>query len=189
LARWPALLAPKHETECGHGHIVGRVAGNPEPVTIMIFRIKGLSPDLFRHLFGLGDAELAAHGARRMIADKTPGYPDRIELRDVEPGQSLLLLNYTHQPAATPYRSSHAIFVREGASKSYDRVGEVPEVLRSRLISLRAFDAADMMVDADVMEGRAIEQSVVRMLSAPRVAYLHAHYAKRGCYAACIERI
>lgn len=154
----------------------------------MDFRIQGLSVERFRHLFGLADDELAAQGARRMIADKKPGYPDRIELRDAEPGESLLLLNYTHQPAATPYRSSHAIFVLENAGNCFDRIGVVPDVLRSRLISLRAFDFDDMMIDAELIEGRSIEQAIARMLSAPEVTYLHAHYAARGCYAARIER-
>ena len=49
----------------------------------MSFRIRGLSPEPFRHLYGLTDAELAAAGARRMICDLKPGYPDRIELRDL----------------------------------------------------------------------------------------------------------
>jgi hypothetical protein len=33
--------------------------------------------------------------------DAKPGYPDRIEVRDAEPGESVLLLNYTHQPPTT----------------------------------------------------------------------------------------
>ncbi|HLZ84975.1 MAG TPA: DUF1203 domain-containing protein, partial [Caulobacteraceae bacterium] len=102
----------------------------------MSFRITGLSPEPFRHLFGLPDDELARHGAERHVADQTPGYPDRIEVRDAAPGETLLLVNYTHQPADTPYRASHAIFVREGASEPYDRIGEVPDALRIRPISL-----------------------------------------------------
>ena len=30
------------------------------------FRITGLPPEPFRHLFGLSDEELAAHGAKRL---------------------------------------------------------------------------------------------------------------------------
>ena len=30
----------------------------------------------------------------------------------------MLLLNYVHQPADTPYKASHAIFVREGAERA-----------------------------------------------------------------------
>lgn len=154
----------------------------------MSFRITGLSPEPFRHLFGLPDAALAAHGVRRYIADEKPGFPDRVELRDAEPGETLLLLNYTHQPADTPYRSSHAIFVREGAEATYDRRGEVPEALRVRRLSLRAFGADDFMVDAELVEGRLVEGAIERFLADPRVAYLHVHYAQRGCYAARVER-
>ncbi len=84
----------------------------------MTFRILGLSPEPFQHLFGLSDEALAAHGAIRITADNKPGYPDRLEMRDAEPGETLLLLNHISQPANTPYRASHAIFVREGASQT-----------------------------------------------------------------------
>lgn len=154
----------------------------------MSFRIRGLAPLPFQPLFDLSDEALAVQGIRRCVADISPGYPDRIELRDAEPGESLLLLNYTHQPADTPYRASHAIFVLEGAKDCFDRVGEVPPALRRRLLSLRAFDAAHMLVDADVVHGRDVEPVIERLLANPHAAYLHAHYAKPGCYAARIDR-
>lgn len=139
-------------------------------------------------MFELSDEELTARGAVRVIADSKPGFPDRVSLRDAEPGQQLLLVNYTHQPANNPYRASHAIFVCASASEAYDRVDEIPEALRSRLISLRAFDADGMMVDAEVAEGCALEAAIMRLFASPAVAYLHAHYASRGCYAARVER-
>jgi hypothetical protein len=154
----------------------------------MSFRIKGLSPHPFRHLFGLSDEELAKHGAKRYVADSTPGYPDRIEVRDAEPGETLILLNYIHQPADNPYRASHAIFVREGAETAYNRINEIPDAMRLRQISLRAFDADDLMVDADVLDGRDMEGIIERFFADPHVAYIQAHYAKRGCYAARIDR-
>lgn len=154
----------------------------------MDFRITGLPLAPFEPLFGLDDERLRARGVQRVLADRTPGYPDRIELRDAEPGESLLLLNYWHQPADTPYRASHAIFVIEGAREPYDRINEVPDAIRIRPISLRAFDAAHAMIDADLVDGHAIETVIARFLEDPRTAYLHAHYARRGCYAARIER-
>ncbi len=154
----------------------------------MTYRIRGLDPAPFRHLFGLSDEALAAHGARRCIADAKPGFPDRIELRDAEPGETLLLLNHVHQPADTPYRASHAIFVREGAERAVELVDAIPEAIRIRPISLRAFDAAGEMVDADLVDGRELEPLIERLLADPAVDYLHAHYAKRGCYAGRIER-
>jgi hypothetical protein len=154
----------------------------------MLFRISGLSPAPFRHLFGLSDAELAAAGARRCRVDG-PGFPDRIALRDLEPGDSALLVNYVHQPADNPYRASHAIFVREGGEDTCDVVDEVPAALRSRTLSLRAFAADDTMVDADLVEGADLPALIARFFADPAVAYLHAHYARRGCYAARIDRV
>ena len=96
----------------------------------MSYRVTGIDPAPFRHLYGLSDEALASHGVIRYIVDARPGYPDRVELRDLEIGESVLLLNYTHQPAATPYRASHAIFVREGAERAADVIGELPPVLQ-----------------------------------------------------------
>ena len=154
----------------------------------MSFRITGLSPQPFQHLFGLTDEGLAKHGARRYVADTKPGYPDRIEVRDAEPGETLILLNYVHQPADNPYHASHAIFVREGAETAYDRTNEIPDAMRLRQISLRAFDADDLMVDADLVDGRGMDSVIERFFADPHIAYIQAHYAKRGCYAARIDR-
>lgn len=154
----------------------------------MPFRITGLSPTLFRHLFGLSDEELARYRAKRYVADEKPGYPDRIELRDAEAGETVILVNYIHQPADNPYHASHAIFVLEGAKAAYDRTNEIPDAMRSRQISLRVFDTADLMVDADIADGREMEGDIERFFSDPRVAYIQAHYAKRGCFAARIDR-
>jgi hypothetical protein len=154
----------------------------------MNYRITGLSLEPFRHLFGLSDEELARHNARRYVADEGSGFPDRVEIRDAEPGESVLLVNYVHQPAETPYRASHAVFIRENAAKTYDRIDQIPPALNSRLIALRAFDADHMIVDADIADGSALEPLIERLLANPKAAYLQAHFAKYGCYAARIER-
>jgi hypothetical protein len=154
----------------------------------MNFRIAGLSPEPFQHLFGLPADELAKHGAKRYVADRKPGFPDRIEMRDAEPGETLLLLNHTCQPADTPYRATHAIFVREGATDTYDRVNQVPEVMRVRLLSLRAYDAEGMMLDADVVEGVKIEPVIARLFANSNVRYIHVHNARQGCYSGRIDR-
>lgn len=151
----------------------------------MSFRITGLSPQPFAHLFGMTDAELAAHGALRFSGE---GLPDRVELRDTVADETVLLVNHEHQPADTPYRSRHAIFVRERAGATFDAVDTVPEALRRRLLSLRAFDAAGMMVDADLVDGQAVEDLITRLLARSEVDYIHAHFARRGCYAALIRR-
>ena len=154
----------------------------------MPFRITGLPPGPFRHLFGLPDDLLARHNAHRVIARDGDRLPDRIELRDARPGESLLLVNHVHQPADTPFRASHAIYVREGATAACDVVDTIPESMRSRVLSLRAFDEAHMMGQAELVDGSAAEAAIERLFAQPGVAYLQAHYALRGCYAARIER-
>lgn len=155
---------------------------------IMNFRITGLSATAFEHLFNLPDSELAAIGIKRCMVDKHPGFPDRIGLADVAIGETVLLLNHVCQPAANPYRASHAIFVRERATRPYDAINRIPDSLRIRLLSFRAYDGDDMMIDADVAEGTSAEQVIVNLLANEAVRYIHVHNAKQGCYAARIER-
>jgi len=152
----------------------------------MKFTVSGLSPEPFVPLYGLSDGELAKHRARRVLVNGG-GFPERIEMRDAEPGETLLLVNYEHQAADTPYRSSHAVYVREGATETWTG-DHLPEVMRKRLLSLRAFSDEGSMVDADVVEGCEAEPVIERLLGNPRVAYIHAHYAKPGCYAVRIDR-
>jgi hypothetical protein len=64
----------------------------------------------------------------------------------------------------------------------------VPEQLRVRLLSVRAYDTNALMVDADTVEGSELESVVERLFSKPHVAYLHVHFAKPGCYACRIDR-
>jgi Protein of unknown function (DUF1203) len=152
------------------------------------FQITGLDPAPFRPFYGLSDQELQGVGVRRMFADSKPGFPDRIELRDADEGEAMLLLNYLHQPADTPYKASHAIFVREWAETPYRAMDETPEVLWIRPISLRVFDEKGDMIDADLTGGGDLKPAIDRLFANPAAAYIHAHYAKRGCYAARFDR-
>jgi len=154
----------------------------------MGFRISALDVDNFSHLFGLDDEALKQQGVQRRVVDSKPGYPCRVSLQDAEVGETVLLMNYEHQPAPTPYRSSHAIFVREWAEQAVLESNEVPNMLRSRLLSVRAFDNSGMMIDADVIEGEQLESMIERMLASDATAYLHIHNARLGCYAVLVKR-
>jgi hypothetical protein len=152
------------------------------------FRISGLDPEQFRHLFGKSDEELAARGARRYVVDESPGYPDRIEMRDLDVGEKALLVNYVHLDAASPYRSAHAVFIREGATVAYDQIDEIPEVLRRRLLSVRAFDQQAMMVAADVIDGTGLRDWITSTFDNGAVDFIDLHNAKPGCFAARVRR-
>ncbi|MDF2386017.1 DUF1203 domain-containing protein [Nostoc ellipsosporum NOK] len=154
----------------------------------MNYVIQGIDPAPFRSLYGLSDAELAARNAVRMRVAKKPGAPCRVTLADAEPGETVLLVNHEHLPVASPYRSAHAIFVREGAEVPARFENAVPEPLAIRLLSVRAFDGAGMMADAEVVEGRDLEPLIARFFADPAVAYLHVHNARPGCFAARVDR-
>jgi hypothetical protein len=154
----------------------------------MSFRVRGLPIDPFIHLLSMDDAQLATRGIKRVIADD-PQFPCRVTLAHAEVGETLLLINHEHQPAPhSPYRASGPIFVREANTQTYDALDTVPKPLAIRLLSLRAYDAQDMMIDAEVIEGSHLTKQIEKLFDNPAVAYLHAHYARRGCYAALIER-
>jgi hypothetical protein len=78
--------------------------------------------------------------------------------------------------------------VREGVSETASFINHVPAQQRTRLLSVRAYDAAGIMVDADVQEGTELEAVIERMFRRDDVAFLHAHNAKRGCYSCRIDR-
>jgi hypothetical protein len=154
----------------------------------MPFRITGLEPAPFAHLFGLGDEALAHHNAKRYIADAKPGFPCRITLEDAEPGETLLLVPHAHQTSQTAYASKGPIFIREQHASRAEYRDEIPAQLKARLISLRAYDKEGMMRDADVVDGKDLQLLIERFFDNESVSYVHAHFARRGCYAALIER-
>ena len=154
----------------------------------MSFRVTGLDPALFRHLHALSDAELALQGARRERVEAHPSAPCRITLDDAAIGESVLLLGYTHQPAATPYRQEGPIFLREPGQR-FEGEDVIPPALARRTLSLRGFDTDGMMREADLTEGGDAAAMIERFFANREIAYIHAHYARRGCYAALIERV
>ena len=154
----------------------------------MAIRFTGLNPDHFASLFALSDENLAARGIRRVVADEKPGFPCRVSLEDAAPGETLLLLPFEHQPASSPYRASGPIFVRQQACEAADIVDRLPEVLNGRLISVRAYDGDDLMVDAEIVPGSDAMAVIERFFARDDVSYIHLHNAKRGCYAARVDR-
>ena len=151
----------------------------------MNFRIRGLEAEQFSHLFALSEAELAAQGALRKIADGP--CPCRVSLTDATPGDEVILVNYEHHAVASPYRMRFAIYVREGEA-TFDAVNAVPDQLRRRTLAVRGFDENGMMTGWELIEGIWLEEAIERQFADPRARYLHVHYAAPGCYAAKVER-
>lgn len=155
----------------------------------MPFQVVGLSPDRFASMFELTDAELAARGAKRVIAHEPRSYPCRVSLEDATPGDEVLLLPFHHHEGPSPYQASGPIYVRRGARQAAFALNELPEMQARRLTSLRAYDASGFLVVADVVAGVELAGLVERFLENPKVAWMHAHNARPGCFAFRIDRV
>jgi len=154
----------------------------------MPFKAVALDPEQFVSWTRLSDEELLERSARRRVADQNPGFPCRVSLQDAPIGERLILLPFEHQSADSPYRAAGPIFVRERALRWHEPVDVVPPVLRTRLLSVRGYDADGMIEEADVVEGERLEECIASMFAQPAIDYLHVHFARRGCYACRVER-
>jgi hypothetical protein len=153
------------------------------------FRLVGLAAENFEPFFAMSDDELAALGARRVVADASTGFPCRVSLADAATGDELLLLPFEHLSTRSPYRASGPVFVRRGVARALLPPGEIPPYVTRRTMSVRAYDANDMMVDADVCDGTDVRGTLDRMLADDAVAFIHLHNAKRGCFSCRVERV
>ena len=122
------------------------------------------------------------------VADEPRGYPCRLCLEDAKVGEEVLLFSYSPFDRAVPYRNLGPIFVHAYACAPYTREESVPELMRSRLLALRGYDADGRMVECDLTEGAALESMVSRFFANPETAVIHAHNARAGCFVCRIER-
>lgn len=150
----------------------------------MTFQITPLPREAFAALFGLSDAELQAQGARRVRADESPGFPCRVSLEDAAIGEALVLVNHQHVQGNTPYAASHAVFVREAARTAQLAPGAVPVMFAHRQLSLRGFDAGQMMRRAELIDGKTLAATLEAIFAAPEIAFIDIHFAAPGCFAA-----
>ena len=155
----------------------------------MDFRISGLPIAPFAPLLELDADALRARGIVELPVEEPHVWPCRVSLEDALPGERVLLLNYRHQPADSPYAASGPIVVRRLARATRSTVNEVPEQQRRRLLSVRAYDVRGWIVDAEVTPGTGLERVIEQFFGDPAIAYLHVHNAGRGCYACRIDRV
>ncbi|HSQ95851.1 MAG TPA: DUF1203 domain-containing protein [Croceibacterium sp.] len=154
----------------------------------MTYLIKGLPRARFEPLLALSDAELAARGARRVVADAVFGFPCRVSLEDAAAGEALILLNHVSHDVDGPYRATHAILVRENAQEVAPLVDRIPPVFERRTLSLRAFDGQGDLVASRVAGPGEHDGAIRDLLSDPRVDHIDAHNAGHGCFSARIDR-
>jgi len=153
-----------------------------------VFRLVALDPAPFEVLFALSDEALRARGIQRRHATADFGFPCRVSLADAAMGEELLLLPWRHHAVDSPYQASGPIYVRRGARRAEPAPGEVPGYVTRRLMSLRAYDRDALMVGAEVVEGAAVGARLAQMFDDAKVAYVHLHNARPGCYSCAALR-
>ena len=156
----------------------------------MGFRISGLDPAPFAPLFDQSDAELARAEYFAHDGDMVRAIPTALPWQTWTRATASCLLNWEHLPVDSPYRSRHAIYVKEGATEvAYSADNEIPPVLSSRQVACRGIDKDGMITDAELATGDAIATTIERIFRDPDVAYIHIHYAARGCFAGRVDRV
>jgi hypothetical protein len=154
----------------------------------MTYRITGLDPSQFAHLVGRTDAELAVNGAVRVTATADRGFPCRVSLEDATAGETLILLHHVSHDVATPYRSAYAIYIRENADAPATYEDRTPPVFEGRPLGLRGFGSDGNLKNALLALPGEADEKIRDLLDDPAIAYIDAHNAAHGCFAARIER-
>lgn len=141
----------------------------------MAYLIQGLAPEV-------------PENARLVTATSSPGFPCRTTLTDAEVGERLWLFNHVSNDVDGPFRSAFAIYVRETALEAVVYRDALPPVFATRTISLRGFDEDGDLRTVELVAGESIDPAIRAMLDRSDVAYINAHNAAAGCFAAKIVR-
>ncbi|MEC9066088.1 MAG: DUF1203 domain-containing protein [Pseudomonadota bacterium] len=154
----------------------------------MTYRIRGLDPAQFADRFAMDGDALAATLSLRLTARPEGYYACRVSLQEAAPGEEVLLTNFTHHDPANPYRSAFAIYVRRDADEPAEFVDSLPPVLRRRPIALRGYTADGCLHRASLALADDVDAAIRALLEDPDIAYIDAHNAAHGCFAARVER-
>ncbi|MBD1582975.1 DUF1203 domain-containing protein [Pseudoalteromonas sp. S16_S37] len=140
------------------------------------FIIKPLNLDLSLH------SASQEHEENWITADANFGYPCRVSLREAKVGERVLLTHYWHHNVSSPYRASGPIFIIEDAKPANLGINEIPEVLDTRLISLRAYSNNGYMLSATAAQGASVRKALSELFNHTEVEYVQLHNANAGCF-------
>jgi len=142
----------------------------------------------FTALSSASAAALRSKGGEIYIADEPQCYPCRQCLQDANVGEELILLSYNPFGSKSPYRSASPIFLHRHDCGDPTSDDHLPDQLAIRQLSVRSFDADEMMIDAAVIDGADLPTTIDAMFADELSHMLHVHNAQRGCYAVRVDR-
>ncbi len=123
------------------------------------------------------------------IANANPGFPCRVSLDFAPIGTKMLLINFNHHQANSPYASKYAIFVAQNAKAANLEPNELPPFFkRNSPIAFRGFDKNGFLKIAEIAMAPESAPLIERIFENPEIEYIHAHFAAYGCFAAKITR-
>ena len=115
--------------------------------------------------------------------------PCRVCLRDAAVGEAVLLGSYHLPRPRGIYWTPSPIFVHAAPCTPFAATGTIPEIVRSRLVSVRAYDAEDQCLYdlGHAGDGEGIDAPLSRALADPRTSFVNIHTAKPGCLLCRVE--
>lgn len=116
------------------------------------------------------------------------GEPMRDQLRRAEPGERLILCSYQAVALPSAFAEIGPIYVSADAPAITGFADDLPAGYFNRTFALRAYDAADRIIESALTEPADAPEKIRLLLARPATAYLHARFAGHGCFAARIVR-
>ena len=126
---------------------------------------------------------------RQIVADEPK--PCRHCLNLTTPGEAILLGSYHLRAPQGVYWTPSPIFVHADPCPQYAARNELAPIVRqNRLISIRAYDAADFCLYdlGEVCDGQAADAPLERALADTRTRFVNIHTARPGCLLCRVER-
>lgn len=130
-------------------------------------------------------------GHRIQRVDGRETYPCRHCLREAPGGKGMLLLSHQAPEPRSVYGHLTAIFLCAHPCTRFEEPDVVPQIVRNRHVSLRAFRSDGMMLYEanELIEGEGHGAAIRRIFDRDEVAYINAHTAKAGCMLGHVVRV
>ncbi len=115
--------------------------------------------------------------------------PCRVCLRDAVAGEAVLLGSYHLPRPRGIYWTPSPVFMHAAPCVPFTAADTVPGIVRTRLVSVRAYDAEDQCLYdlGHAGDGDGIDAPLARALADPRTAFVNIHTAKPGCLLCLVE--
>ncbi|WP_372621671.1 DUF1203 domain-containing protein [Falsiroseomonas sp.] len=154
------------------------------------FRCIAMPTEVARRFRETGRDDRGGRLHRRMVDG--PGFPCRHCLRLGEAGEAMLLGSWDLPRPGGVYWTPSPVFLHARDCPRFEAENEIaPTVLANGIVSVRAYDAAEMCLYdlGQVCAGAEVEGPLLRALGDARTRFVNIHTARPGCWLAAAERL